>query len=71
MSEQPRPTPQQWIDTALAWLASHPHSSALQVAQAIGCADKDLIYGLLKAAERAGKTQRYSEGHIWLWEVLP
>lgn len=57
------------IDRALKWLADHPHSSALQICQGINCDDYKLLYELLKAAERGGKVQRSTEGHVWLWEV--
>ena len=71
MSEQPRPSPQQWIDNALLWLAANPHRSTKQIAQAIGCEDDKLISSLLTAAYRAGKVEFYTDGNVWLWEVIP
>ena len=46
------------------------------LAQAIGCDDNRLVYGLLKAAERAVKVERYNVSHVGLrhlydyWSIL-
>jgi len=58
------------LDRALAYLATHQDSSALQIAEALGLNDRTVFNALDNAAYR-GLCQRwrFTSRGPWLWEL--
>jgi predicted ArsR family transcriptional regulator len=71
VTEIPASRAQSVLDRALAYLATHQDSSALQIAQALGLNDRTVFNALDNAAYK-GLCQRWRPANpraAWLWEL--
>lgn len=60
------------LERALADLAEHPNSSALEIARRLGVLDDRRVFKALDLAAYDGKCQRTRTGNgPWRWEIPP